>query len=258
MKIATVGDNGKSDGRVYVQFDLESDSAKIDRVELEFPAWVPVPVVQTAIALWSVDAERPPLYARDTEIQQIVLRLARDPRMLRVWDELGKKNYGVSVPDAWSLWLRRAKLMPDEHGPQTPDDVGLAVFFKEAVLVRLDVSLLLVAAKGVALGEAIVKEPASDGESLRVMAQIRDALDGKASPTGTPLRKLLDENLKVMQRDRGNVEAFNYVLRLAPTTKRLFGWVMHTSLATTANVAFDLSGEDQISRDNVRGWVRGD
>jgi hypothetical protein len=37
-------------------------------------------------------------------------------------------------------------------------------------------------------------------------------------------------------------------------TKQLFGQVMYTTVASTTNVALDLKGKDQISREDVKNW----
>jgi hypothetical protein len=243
---------------VCFQFDLRWGGDPEDRalVGLHFPSWVPKLVVQMAVSLWKIDAERrPPSSVHDnTEVQEVILRLARDSRMRVVWDELRKKHHHVDAPVAWSHWhkiLGETASLVDKPS----DEIGAALFFHRAVLLAL---------QDFALRDAAVN-PMGRADELRLEADYLDFLDGRELPGNlcVPLFESmsryfddfdLQTTIPVIQRDHGNRRVRLFADLLANVTKQLFGQVMYTTVASTTNVALDLKGKDQISREDVKNW----
>jgi hypothetical protein len=249
-------------------------------VDFDFPFWVPHLVCERALTLWAVEAEGQldttepecePLGQRvlrlasdPTDVQKVILRLARDPQMRTVWDELSKKTCRVVVPAAWSQWLRITGKM---LGEQPPHEIGLAVFFHRAALLAICPLLW----------QRSASQPArSRADQLRFEADMLDVVEGRVSESAMPeltslarFLGLIDGpsptrfiNLKEIaevsnsiQRQRGNSQARIFASLLAKATKELFGQVMGTTIATTTNVALDLQGDQQISREDVRNWT---
>jgi hypothetical protein len=224
-------------------------------VRLTFEGWTPRSVIQVAATLWKIAEEQKGLdLEAKTEIQETIHRIAcGDRRMKRVWDELRKSHLCVQ-PDAWPLWLKVFGEMP-EHGPHKLEDIGPALFFHKACL------LVIVGC----LFRAQQRRNVREADILRIQAQLLDAVEGAVPWSAVPgfadikrVAELYDLDVPAMRRDRGNRAPHMYVNQLAATTRLLFDKTMHSTIATTANVALDLKGKREISRDDVRNWVSRD
>jgi hypothetical protein len=101
---------------------------------MSFPRWVPSEVVNMAVSLWRLHEEGGP-HDWKTEGQEMILRLARDPRMENVWDELRKKHVRVNPPYVWSLYLKIFGEMPNPN--DDPRDIAPALLFYQVNPISL-------------------------------------------------------------------------------------------------------------------------
>jgi hypothetical protein len=244
---------------VHAKFDLCWKDEPEDRTfggDLAFPSWVPEPVIQMAVSMWKIDAERRPRSCVDenTAAQEAILRLARDSRMREVWDELRKKHHHVDATVAWAHWheiIGETASLVD----RSSEEIGLALFFHRAVLLAL---------QDFALRDAAVT-PMCRADQHRLEADFLDFRDGVERPENifvpifeSHMRFFDDFNLQttmpVIQRYRGNRRVRFFANLLANVTSQLFGQVLHGTVANTVNVALDLKGKQQITRKNVKNW----
>jgi hypothetical protein len=232
-------------------------------VELEFPDWLPRSVIQVAATQWQV-AEVKKARGEDvglcTEVEEVVLRSARDPRLQTVWDELRKEHHKAKADAVWSFWLKIFGEMP-EHGPRDPKDMAVALFFHEACAPVI---------AGLVYENELLLELRKDKLQREVDAHRRQAqqLDVRAGivpwntvpglPEAARLAGIfLELDAPEQRRDRGNRAPRLYVRELASTMRLLFGKVMHTTIATTANVVAKdaLRWKSEITREDVRNWA---
>jgi hypothetical protein len=243
--------NRRDDPWVLVQFDLRRGDERPARVGIYFPSWVPEPVLQMAVSMWKIDAERRPPVHDNTEVQEAILRLARDPRMRKVWDELRKKHHHVDAQVAWSHWL---KILgePASIIDKSLDEIGLALFFHRAAFLAV-----------IAWRRAAVNPGLSRADKLRHEADMLDIIDGRVPEQWVPVLESmsrffdnfdLQTTIPVIRRDQGNRRVRIFANLLANVTKHLFGQVLKTTVASTTNVALDLRRKHQISREDVKNW----
>jgi hypothetical protein len=232
-------------------------------VRLEFPGWAPKPVIQIACSLWAKAESRRDTHPEEAqtiqEVQTAVLRLAGDPRMREVWKTLRRKDCRVIAPAVWQAWLKIFGEMPPEHGPQTADDIGLAVFFQRVALLAMCNTLG---------GTATAKPPPSLADQLRFKADLLDITEGRMPEGHVGLPNDLNVDVfdilinmhmpAVIQRRRGKEGARIATTLLAKVTEKMFGKVMCTTVASTVNAALDLKGKHEISLQDVKNWCRRD
>jgi hypothetical protein len=238
----------RDDDWVRFRFDLnwpaEDERASVG---LDFPRWVPESVVQMAISLWKIDAERrsSSCMHENTEYQQAIFRLSCDPRMRQVWVELRKKHHHVDAQAAWPHWLRMlgetASLVD-----RTSDEIGLALFFHRAAFLAIG---------DIARRAAAMKPSPSRADLHRLRADYEDMVDGRVPERWAPILEAtsrffddfdLQTSIPVVQRDRRNRRVRIFANLLANVTKQLFGQIMNTTVATTTNVALDLRGSSKF------------
>jgi hypothetical protein len=249
---------------VHAKFDLCWKDEPEDRTfggELAFPSWVPEPVIQMAVSMWKIDAERRPRSCVDenTAAQEAILRLARDSRMREVWDELRKKHHHVDATVAWSHWhkmLGETASLVD----RTPEEIGLALFFHRAAFLAIE---------DIRRRDEATNPDPSEADLHRLAAGYLDLAGGGpvseqwALILGNVSRffanfDLQTDDLQIItpaiQRDHGNRRVRIFANLLANVTNRLFGQALHGTVANTVNVALDLKGKQQITRKNVKNW----
>jgi hypothetical protein len=244
---------------VHVKFALCWKDEPEDRTfegDLAFPSWVPEPVIQMAVSMWKIDAERRPRSCVDdnTEEQEAILRLARDSRMREVWNELRKKHRRIDALVAWSHWhkiLGETASLVD----RTPEEIGLALFFHRAAFLAIH---------DIWRRDAATDPGPSEADLHRLAAGYHDMVDG--GPVSEQWAFIigraswfldtfgLQTDNPVIQRDRGNRRVRIFANLLANVSNQLFGQVLHGTVANTVNVALDLKGKQQIAREHVKNW----
>jgi hypothetical protein len=65
-----------------------------------------------------------------------------------------------------------------------------------------------------------------------------------------------DDDFWIVQRDRGPTELRRYIAELANFNRIVFGSVLYGTVATVANVAFDLKEQKRITGEQVRQILR--
>jgi hypothetical protein len=204
-----------------------------------FPKWLPPSV--------KIEAER--ILGGGHADEALVLRLATDGRMQRVWRELPKhKRPHPQIREAWTT------LMDNRVDVSPPQDVDVhALFFWCAYTIAslgvaagiddgLDkpIAKYLLVANGLRLAAARLRSFWLRGEPVSADIHIENI-----EAAAHFYKRVVDELIElktitaplVVKRDHGNREARGYVRMLAIETRDLFGSTLYRTLATVASVA---------------------
>lgn len=244
---------------------------------LEIPDWVPTEVA--GVARMMTTLALPPV-----EVVQVTRRLLRDERMQKVWTELGrcrreeyrptnKKFHETNLPpeiESWGAMSQTWKSRAAEN--QAIGDQPFAAFFSTLARaaevaandspsvpipdhLRHGIALALYFAIAAALfvsGEKSVSrkdvESWEMGLRLRGFAERANAIhDIVAKPQVSRL---------IVDRQRQDPRLKAFVVNLAYWCESMFGDPMARTIATTANVVFEKTGPDELTRNTVRAFLK--
>jgi|GEM_PF-2596008 len=244
---------------------------------LEIPDWVPAEVADAArfMTVWAL----PPV-----EVLHVAQRLLRDERMKKVWAELNRswrddykptnrKFHGAKLPQEIGSWralsqtwkgraaenaaigdglfseffssLARAGEIAERCAPSPPIPSerrhGLAVALYFALAAALYVS-----------GEETVsKKDVDSWETTLRLRGLRERANAVRELVATPQVSSL-----IVERQRFDPRVRAFVANLAYWCESIFGDSMARTIATTANVAFEKSGRDMLTRDMVKAILK--
>jgi hypothetical protein len=228
---------------------------------LEFPGWVPRPVVEVARKMCAeLDDDQQILTDEGkAEIQQMIKRIGNDWRMKSVFSYLTSLKVNDEV--ASCLWREAFSNVPEPLWPIR--EIALAGFFFRACQWAIFFSLFNPALietlrQHTQLWEGVAAQCSSPGEQKIRGEKLSPLAVNLPTPAGRDGALLGLTGVPVPQRHRGNVRASarQYVYQLTNLTNLLYdGEPVQSPLATVTNVAFDLQGREQIKRDDVRNWV---
>jgi hypothetical protein len=228
------------------------DTADRRLPRLELPNWLPSPVAEEAQLVYDRilqhDGKRDPRPFTASEQIKVLLRLASDQRMKKVWNELRKKKRKRP-----SEFLHPFK--PDVLADEIPQDMALRVFFGFA----WDLATCGIELKTLKQLKPFIKMASRlqrDAQSLRSlgldefasdlepMAIVCERMGGLLPNSDFPL---------AVKRARGDQAVRAFILRLSLLCREWwFGEVLTGTVATTASVALS----KKISADQVRNMVR--
>jgi hypothetical protein len=227
-------------------------AADHDLTRLELPDWLPDPVAEEAQLVYDQilkhDRERDPRPFTASEEIKVLLRLASDQRMKKVWNELLKKKR--KRPCEFLHQFRMA-----DPGDENPQDMALRVFFRFAwdlATCGIELKTLKQLEPFIMMASRLQR----DAQSLRSLGleEFASDLDAKAIVCDRMGRFLPNSSFpSVIQRARGDMVARAFILRLSAVCREWwFGEVLTGTVATTASVALS----KKISADQVRNMVR--
>jgi hypothetical protein len=240
---------------------------------LQLPNWLPAAVREEAIKLQAGEFST---HIEDCE--DILIRLACDERMKRVWNELGR-NEPVCGRDASALDPRdprllgklKTKLMKASD-IRLGRDEGQRQFFRHAFFYAASKWIGPSVLSQSQLNER--KAPyARAAEKLEALAQTLRSLDcgrhaDQLEEIAANVREAWrepDDDFWIIQRDRawtgpsgwlGSAELRRYVAELANFNHVVFGRFLRGTVANVANVAFDLKEQTSITGARVREILR--
>jgi hypothetical protein len=232
---------------------------------LQLPNWLPAAVREEAIKLQAGEFST---HIEDW-CEDILIRLACDERMKRVWNELGRKEPVCGRPastldprDPELLGKLKTKLMKASD-IRLGRDEGQRQFFRHAffyaainwagpsVMSRSELNERKAPyARAAEKLEALAK-------TLRLLhcSEYADQLEEMAFNVREAWREP-DDDFWIVQRDRGPTELRRYIAELANFNRIVFGSVLYGTVATVANVAFDLKEQKRITGEQVRQILR--
>ena len=220
--------------------------------QLELPNWLPGPVAEEAQRIYDdirqYDRKRYPRLFTASEQINVLLRLASDQRMKKVWNELRKKKR-KRPPE----FLHPFKL--DVLADEIPQDMALRVFFGFA----WDLATCGIELKTLKQLQPFIKMASRlrrDAQSLRSLGldEFASDLEAKAIVCERMGGPELDSTFPlIVKRARSDQAVRAFILRLSGLCREWwFGEALTGTVATTASVALS----KKISADQVRNMVR--
>ena len=220
--------------------------------QLELPNWLPSPVAEEAQRIYDGilqhDRKLDPRPFTAPEQIKVLLRLASDQRMKKVWNELRKKKR--KRPSEFLHPFR-----PDILADEIPQDMALRVFFGFA----WDLATCGIELKTLKQLKPFIKMASRlqrDARSLRSLGldEFASNLEPMAIVCERMGRLLPNSDFPLAdKRARGDQAVRAYILRLSLACREWwFGEVLTGTVATTASVALS----KKISADQVRNMLR--
>ncbi len=228
------------------------DAADHGQIRLELPNWLPAPVAEEAQLVYDeilrCDRKSYPRPFTASEEIKVLLRLASDQRMKKVWNELLKKTR-----ERPGEFLHQFK-MPDP-GDENPQDMALRIFFKYAWDLAT-CGIELQTPKQLKPFIKMASRLKQDAKTLRSLGldEFASDLEAKAIVCERMGRPLGNSTFpSVVGRARGDQAVRAFVLRLSATCREVwFGEALTGTVATTASVALS----KRVAADQVRNMVR--
>jgi hypothetical protein len=232
---------------------------------LQLPNWLPAAVREEAIKLQAGEFS--------THIEEwcedILIRLACDERMKRVWNVLGRRGpicgrdaNALDPRDPQLLGKLKRRLMKASD-IRLGRDEGQRQFFRHAFFYAATKWIGPSVISRSELNER--KAPyAQAAEKLEALAKSLRSLGcttyagqlEKMAPDVRNSWREWDDDFWIVQRDRGPKELRRYIAELANFNRILFGDVLRGTVATVTNVAFDLKEQKRITGEQVRQILR--
>jgi hypothetical protein len=184
---------------------------------LVFPAWLPATVAEAARRFLTVP--------QSASNQAMIRRLATDPRMERVWQELNRRNLSTGG----RLYPAPRWLPPEWEA------------LREEFQNRFFATLFNAAARRYFWSPTITRAKLEEKcrPYLEAAAANRKAGREDLAVECERRARLLSEGKVVVDRAAGNLRLRGYLANLAADTEKLFGTRLYRTVATIASVVFD-------------------
>jgi hypothetical protein len=220
--------------------------------QLELPDWLPGPVTEEAQLVYNNilkhDWKCYPRPLTASEEIKVLLRLASDQRMKKVWNELLKKKRNRPCEFLHPF-------VPTDLADGNPQDLALRFFFRAAwdlATCGIELKTLNQLKPFTKLASRLQR----DAQSLRSLGldEFASDLEAKAIVCERMGRFLPNSSfISVVKRARGDQTMRAFILRLSRYCREWwFGKVLTATIATTASVALS----KKISAKQVRNLVR--
>jgi hypothetical protein len=240
---------------------------------LEFPHWVPPCLITEARAIYDG--------ANDEFKERLIIRLTSNSRMEKVWCELYKRNSRANTQYRYHARHKTQtsgqKTQPDSSPVQQQDE-AVRCFF----LCAYDYAACL-DFESVLSDSQVEERRAPYSKAAEQLLKLAETVKGFNMNTEAEELEKIAEKVKdhwpddpyldiwVTRNERTqgietrtdymghllNIQNLRrYVAQLADASKKLFGTVLNSNVATVANVAFELEGPKQITGEQVRQILR--